>query len=356
MQEKDIQTGEPARQGFYWAHREGQEPVIAEFTRKKNKTGAVCAWLQHVSDDPTAVKKPVALQGDVIGYRKATKEEVLNALKREPTREENIEAALKRFQDNARVYRGYRHVEIPQVRRLTVDQPVRVGLLEECRVEALADDGQVVVVSYWRRRRERACAPQEPPARVFNAWHWTEVEADTAPTAQPFPREAFPLTFSQMHIESLFHMLVGGNVIDSPDYQRDYVWTEADRERLLDSVFAQRDIGKFAILRRRHPARDEILDGKQRLLTLLAFYASQFPYRGVYWHELAWRDRNVLSSTIVHVAYIEETQSRAFALEMFLEMNTAGVPQSPEHLAHVRALLEAERAKEVAETKNEAAT
>jgi hypothetical protein len=355
MQDKDMRTGQPARQGFYWAHRAGQEPVIAQFARKKTQAGVECAWLQHVSNDPTAVKQPVVL-ANVVGYSIATKAEVETALARELTREEHIDAALKRFREHAQLHQGYRHVDIPALRRVALGQPVRVGLLEECRVEALADDGQVVVVSYWAPRRARhSFEPPSSPVRVFNAWHWTEVEADAPPTARPFSRDAFPLNFSQMHLESLLRMLVGGNLLDNPDYQRDYVWTDADRERLMDSVFAQRDIGKFAILRRKYPARDEILDGKQRLLTLLAFYASQFPYRGVYWHELAGQDRIVLMSTIVHVATIQETESRAYALEMFLEMNTAGVPQSTEHLAHVRALLEAERAKDAAEAQSPAA-
>lgn len=349
MPRQDIKTGHPARAGFYWAHREGKEPVIAQFTRKKTSAGEQCAWLQRVSDDPTAEKQPAPLE-DVTGYSVATKTEVEKALAREPTKDECIKAALKAFRSQAALYQGYRRVDIPQSRRLAVSQHVQVGMLEDCRVEAFADDGQIVVVSYLRRPDHRRNEPPDAPRpRRYGAWHWTEVDAQDEPLLAPRARDAFALSFSQRPLSSLLSRLIGGNLQDSPDYQRSYVWTDADRERFLDSVFAQRDLGKFAILRRRYPHRDEILDGKQRLLTLLGFYSSQFAHRGAYWHELAYSDRNVILSQGVPVAEVHETQSRAYVLETFLELNTAGVPQSAEHLAHVRELLNDERAREAAQ-------
>lgn len=345
MQKQDIKTGDPVRQGYYWAHRDGSEPVIAQFTRKKTKAGEQCAWLQYVSEDPTAVKEPVPLEG-VTGYHVATKTEIEKALAREPTNQERIDAALKGFRDHASIYQGYRKVDIPQSRRLTIGQSVEVGRLEECRVEALGDDGQIVVISHLplpdRDRKES----QTSRKRVYGAWHWTEVDVVGVPLLPARARDAHPLHFSQMQLSSLLSRLITGNLQDSPDYQRGYVWTDEDRERFLDSVFAHRDLGKLAILRRKYPHRDEILDGKQRLLTLLAFYSSQLAHRGAYWHELAYQDRAIILSQLVSVAEVHETESRAYILETFLELNTAGVPQSAEHLEHVRKLLEEERAKE----------
>lgn len=72
-----------------------------------------------------------------------------------------------------------------------------------------------------------------------------------------------------------------------PDYQRDYVWADKDKEYLLDSIFSKLDIGKFVLVEQDSKVwfethnMYEILDGKQRLSTLVAFYENRIPYHGV---------------------------------------------------------------------------
>ena len=50
-------------------------------------------------------------------------------------------------------------------------------------------------------------------------------------------------------IESLLfkHLSEFGGIDFMPPYQREYVWTDSDKEQLLDSIFMGSDIGKFTV-------------------------------------------------------------------------------------------------------------
>jgi hypothetical protein len=95
----------------------------------------------------------------------------------------------------------------------------------------------------------------------------------------------------------------------------------------------------------------EILDGKQRIQTLKDFTQSRFPYRPenddpVYWHQLNRRDRSFFERRTIQFSELDgENLSRTDLLEIFLDVNAGGVPQSEEHLTKVRQMLKEEKAK-----------
>lgn len=100
-------------------------------------------------------------------------------------------------------------------------------------------------------------------------------------------------------IESLLlkHLSEFGGIDFMPPYQREYVWTDSDKEQLLDSIFMGSDIGKFTVRVLddvewfERQLSYEIIDGKQRLMTLLNFYLNRFPYKGFYYNGLSAKDR-----------------------------------------------------------------
>ena len=79
----------------------------------------------------------------------------------------------------------------------------------------------------------------------------------------------------------------------NPDYQRDYVWELSDKQLLIDSIFNNIDIGKFAFIHLDYKTWNktgyayEILDGKQRLKTIIDFYENRFSYKGIYYNDLS---------------------------------------------------------------------
>lgn len=55
-------------------------------------------------------------------------------------------------------------------------------------------------------------------------------------------------------------------------YQRDYVWSQEDKESLIDSIFNHIEIGKFVLVFKGYEGdMYEVLDGKQRLSALQEF-------------------------------------------------------------------------------------
>lgn len=133
----------------------------------------------------------------------------------------------------------------------------------------------------------------------------------------------------------------------APDFQRDYVWTPDDQQRYLDSLMAGRDLGRFIIVNRPYPNRDQVLDGKQRLNCLMMFLRSEISWRGLHWHEMTPGDRSRLENRVVQIAKVDEGRySKADLLRIFLEVNAGGVPQSDEHLARVREMLAQEESQQ----------
>jgi len=77
---------------------------------------------------------------------------------------------------------------------------------------------------------------------------------------------------------------------------------------------------------------------------MLHLLESKFPYKGKYWHELSRKDRGEFERHPVQYSHIDgERFSRKDLIQMFLDLNAAGVPQTEEHLAKVRGMIEAEK-------------
>jgi hypothetical protein len=340
----------PTRQGFYAARIAGtSEPFVAEWREYDKALGR--RWYQHLAEAPAAPKKPVLLpEGRVVAWAKALQEEVDAALAKELTLEENVLRARDfyyRMNDPA-TRTGKDARPVPDRRRLSVGDAVHLGALKDVRVQGLFEEGYTVVVSYHN------IAPNYGNpldlGTAFMAVHWTDVvrkgPGDASPQTIVPPK--LDNAYRNSTLDSLVWRMLRG-VNSSPDYRRDYAWGPEDKQRLLDSLFAGHDIGRFIFVNNAWPQPDDILDGKQRLSTLADFFTSRLAHRGRYWDELSVRDRDSLENRSVQFADVDSKGfTRAELLEMFLQVNVAGVPQSEEHLRHVQDLLAAARAEESA--------
>lgn len=153
--------------------------------------------------------------------------------------------------------------------RFAVGDKVQVGHLLNCVVDEILEGGYMYLVR------------SGPNSDNYSCWAWTNVRPLDDDKDTQFAKRDSALSrlhYSNRNMYSLlnYHYLFG--VDFNPDYQRGSVWDEEDREKLLDSIFAGREIGRFVF--KQLPfirANDdgnyyEIVDGKQRMLTLLAFY------------------------------------------------------------------------------------
>lgn len=224
--------------------------------------------------------------------------------------------------------------------RFTVGDKVQVGHLLNCVVDEILEDGHMYLIR------------SGPNSDNYSCCAWTNVRPLDDDKDTQFAKRDSVLSrmhYSDRNVYSLlnYHYLFG--VDFNPDYQRGSVWDEEDREKLLDSIFAGREIGRFVF--KQLPfirANDdgnyyEIVDGKQRMLTLLAFYENRFPYKGVFYNDLSVLDKNWFMDASIGVAELDQNATRAEVLEVFLALNEGGKPVAKEVLDHARELLNEEK-------------
>lgn len=220
---------------------------------------------------------------------------------------------------------------------------VEVGNLRGVTVVRLveSDAGTIVII-------------RVPPTRPgedddIRAEHYTEVFRPTKQKkTQHFQRSLLSdIVPINSDLNTLVQGCIRGSLQLTADYQRGYVWQAADQQAFLDSVMNGRALGTFVIVRQGHPLTDELLDGKQRVTTLLKFVNNEITYRGNYWAELSRADRyQFLGRNVSHLQVHNNGLKKSELLRIFLEVNSAGVPQTEEHLVKVRQMLLEAQAKE----------
>ena len=118
----------------------------------------------------------------------------------------------------------------------------------------------------------------------------------------------------------------------------------------MDSIFNGRGIGLFVIRNRDWETTEkdeqhntyEVVDGAQRLNTILRYYENRFPYRGKYFNDLSAMDRNWFLNQMTSVAELPEATTDAETLQVFLALNTNCKHVSDEVLNRAREMLEKE--------------
>lgn len=155
------------------------------------------------------------------------------------------------------------------------------------------------------------------------------------------------INYQQRDLSSLISKMSDEYGIDlNPEYQRGLVWTYLQKIALIDSIFKNVDIGKFAIIKRewgsnpntpQTPKLSEMLDGKQRLTAIWEFYCGRFKYKDKYFYELHPRDRHHFKHYAISYAETSPlTDEQKY--RYFLKLNTTGVPIAEEHMDRVRKL------------------
>lgn len=135
-------------------------------------------------------------------------------------------------------------------------------------------------------------------------------------------------------------------------YQRPFVWTLDEMQSLIHSIYNRIDCGKIIIRNRswewnelreleEECAWKDVLDGKQRLLTIQKFINNEFADKfGNYYEDLSDNaQRRFLDHQLFSYAEMEEDVTDEDVLKQFLSVNFTGVPQSKDHIEYVESLL-----------------
>lgn len=129
-------------------------------------------------------------------------------------------------------------------------------------------------------------------------------------------------------------------------YQRDFCWTLADKQNFIDSVYNELNCGVI-ILRvnsdermKECGAEYDVIDGKQRLSTLISFFNNEFPdHAGNYWKDFSVVAQRLFKNIRCMTFYeFRENCSDADIKRAFLNVNFTGVPMSKEYIEFVKSI------------------
>jgi len=252
---------------------------------------------------------------------------------------------------------------IPTPTRLfELEETVRLGGLEDIQVKEILHDGKAYRLEYTRR------ANREPTVRMTNVWWWFDVEkldfADK--NADELFAPHLPGQVSTTSLDTITHMMSHNGLVCDPRYQRGYVWSLADQQSLIDSIFNRINIGSIIFSRHSgylHEHTDEkvkyinldgreievlrskdytaaVIDGQQRLTTIWRFITNQFPYKWYLWKNLSFQDQGQFNHTLLSTRMFDEKDvPYEDVLRMFIGVNR-GVPQDETHLDGVKQKLD----------------
>lgn len=230
-------------------------------------------------------------------------------------------------------------VPLNPTRSFEPGERIHLGAHKEVYVREVHMDGLIYVCEGIKIKRTR----DKPAENEFYVQPWHEIykyekgESDFTKEEKYYIRQ---LNSSLSSLLSMVYSPHAGVDFDVP-YQREHVWKLEDKVELIDSIFNNVDIGKFVFIQNpyTHMGRGyQVLDGKQRLTALCEFYEDRFPYKGVYYSQLSWRDKHTIQEHNVSYGYLEDPDQRGI-YESFIKLNTCGKPMDRSHINKVKELL-----------------
>jgi len=196
--------------------------------------------------------------------------------------EENVVRQLKELRS------GF----IPEPTRFfKVGDKVLIGHLDNIVVLEVLDEGKIIKVRYDRLKEEGYRDPSSFNHKGY--WIWVDVfpfrNNEENKKIKSFKTSILDMhrkfNFYQQEINSLVFKHYKWGVEMDTEYQRPLVWTIEEKRMLIESMFKNVDIGKFVFIKREYNENPkvksyEVLDGKQRLSTIMEYFEDRFTFKG----------------------------------------------------------------------------
>jgi hypothetical protein len=253
----------------------------------------------------------------------------------ELTFEERQQESVKRDLD--RLLEEYETIPEPTY-KFNIGDSVIIGNLKDVTVEKIIDDGKLYVVDYTGIDHNYVSPKRTEHCK--GVWMWTALRKPNDNKNSFVKNNDIRISYSQRTISALFtHAYHFGFDLD-PIYQRGLVWHLEDKVALIDSIFNNVDIGKFTFIKPDNiMEKNEVLDGKQRLTTLLEFYEDRFEYKGYKFSDLSIRDQCHIEDYSISWGESEHLTEEQ-KLRYFIKLNTTGKPMDEKHIEKVKHMLE----------------
>ena len=225
-------------------------------------------------------------------------------------------------------------------REFEIGQRVVLGGLEHPIITWKSEDKKVYKVSYLPRKPYSR--PDEYLDRVENEneFPWFDIFSFENKNTN-FAKKSFNFNVFSQTVQSLLNRYYHSGINMDPEYQRGYVWSQEDKELYIDSIFEGRDLGKFvfAVTGYKKPIF-EIVDGKQRLNTIIEFYEGRLKYKGILFHELSFTDRNKFTEgnmiSVLELGNLDKPATLKYKLECFFFFNSGGVVMDKKFLNNLK--------------------
>jgi len=226
-----------------------------------------------------------------------------------------------------------------------IGDQVRIGCLDDAIVKAAFFENKVYGVEYTAAVTDQYGRRTKETARTCGYFAWFSIFpatfTETTLTQEVHVRESSYRT----QLSGLIFMCLEFGVNLNPPYQRGLVWTEEEKTKLLDSVFNHVEIGRFVVHKLPFGKQYsfEIVDGKQRLTTLLDFFLDRWAYRGYKFSELSPQDQTTFEKYPIVQIEIEDIPQIEL-LKYFKKINQTSHPITQEHFAYIDELIKQEQA------------
>jgi len=146
---------------------------------------------------------------------------------------------------------------------------------------------------------------------------------------------------------------VDGEKFNIQRTKKEEQWQLSQKVRLIDSIYNRVDIGKIVFRKRswdwvekavksgrRDVAFNDVVDGKQRITTILEFIQDKFADSyGNFFSDLSGKAQQEFTSygNLILCELPEQTTDQE-VIDLFLGVNHTGIPQSEEHINFVKSL------------------
>jgi hypothetical protein len=254
------------------------------------------------------------------------------------TKEEELKKIIDSFKKEIKDKGGI----LPPTRFFNIGDSVIIGHLQNCKIVDFVNidgvDKVGYVISYDNIPTENQ-RKFEPEYGLLRVYCWYDIFTNNNEETR-FKQNKHTLNFFNTGLSYLIHIWLDNDIDMEPEYQRDYVWNEKDKEELISSIFDGVEIGRFVIKRREWKNVGdygyEIVDGKQRLNAICEFFTGKFKWNGKYFHELNKQDINRFKQVGISVCELRENVTREELLDIFIRINSFGKIMSKEHLDKIK--------------------
>ena len=148
-------------------------------------------------------------------------------------------------------------------------------------------------------------------------------------------------------VENMLNEFSVGTYDFNPIYQRDLVWsTEKKQEFVKKLLIGDVDLCPTFITApyKKSKREYEVLDGKQRMMSVIQFVQNQFPVEGLYYKDLTMGDvSRLMNATFKYKLIKYYDKQKGFSemslkqkVELFLQVNEYGQHVSEEHLTKIK--------------------